>query len=318
MKKLIALVGATLLLGGCTTGANSKTVYLATHDSFAISEELTAKFEAESGFQLEIIRMGDTGSLVSKLAVTKDSPVADAFYGLDNTFMSVAKQSGFIAGEAKAINFSDVCLNYDRDWFSENEIAPPGSWRELTNERYSGLTVLTNPLYSSPGLAFLATTYAGFESEAEVIEFWKSLRNNEVKIAASWEDAYFVDFTRYGGKYPIVLSYASSPAAEVKEDGTAGSAALLNDCFRQTEFAGLLANAKNPAGADALVDFLLSDSFQSSLPEAMYVYPVNKSVPLPETWSKFAKQANSIIGENLDIAANREQWLASWQEVFAD
>jgi thiamine transport system substrate-binding protein len=161
---------------------------------------------------------------------------------------------------------------------------------------------VTNPRLSSPGLAFLATTFAGFESDAEVFEYWRNLRDNKVKIAGSWEDAYFVDFTRYGGERPIVLSYASSPSAEVV-DGDAKTAALLSECFRQTEFATVLANARN-------------SEFQASVPEAMYVYPIDPSVAVPMEWSKFARPATSVIGEELDFAANRERWLKDWSDVF--
>lgn len=316
MKKIVALGIATALLTGCTTQAAPTTVYLATHDSFVISDELITQFESESGFELEVVKLGDTGTLTSKLVVTKEAPVADAVFGIDNTFRSVADSEGFLDGELIEIDYSDVCFNYDVQWFVDRALTPPKNWRELTKPEYKSLTVVSNPIYSSPGLAFLATTHAGFETSAELFEFWRNLRDNGVKVAGSWEDAYFVDFTRYGGKYPIVLSYASSPAAEVGEDGVSGTKALLDECFRQIEYAAVLKNAKNPSGAKALVEFLQGKSFQDSLPESMYVYPVNQSATLPETWSKFALPANSTIGAGLDFAANRDQWLTDWQDVF--
>lgn len=316
MKKIVALGIATALLTGCTTQAAPTTVYLATHDSFVISDELITQFESESGFELEVVKLGDTGTLTSKLVVTKEAPVADAVFGIDNTFRSVADSEGILDGELIEIDYSDVCFNYDVQWFVDRALTPPKNWRELTKPEYKSLTVVSNPIYSSPGLAFLATTHAGFETSAEVFEFWRNLRDNGVKVAGSWEDAYFVDFTRYGGKYPIVLSYASSPAAEVGEDGVSGTKALLDECFRQIEYAAVLKNAKNPSGAKALVEFLQGKSFQDSLPESMYVYPVNQSATLPETWSKFALPANSTIGADLDFAANRDQWLTDWQDVF--
>jgi thiamine transport system substrate-binding protein len=175
--------------------------------------------------------------------------------------------------------------------------------------------VVTNPRLSSPGLAFLATTFAGFESNAEVFEYWRGLRDNKVKIAGSWEDAYFVDFTRYGGNRPIVLSYASSPAAEVVE-GQARTAALRNECFRQTEYAAVLTNSPNPEGARQFVDFLTSEAFQASVAESMYVYPAVAGVAVPEAWAEHAQPATSVLGEDLDFAANRERWLKDWSDVF--
>jgi thiamine transport system substrate-binding protein len=313
LKKTIAL--ATLaLLTGCSA-APIETVRLATHDSFAMSDGLIAEFEQTTGYQLEIIRLGDTGTLTNQLALTKNAPIADAFYGIDNTFRSLAEKEGIAAGDFVEINYSDVCFNYDIAWFEQNNLTPPANWRELTKPEYKALTVVTNPRFSSPGLAFLATTFAGFETDMQTFEYWRNLRDNQVKVASSWEDAYFSDFTRYGGTRPIVLSYASSPAAEVV-DGVAGSAALLDECFRQVEYASTLRGAANTAGAAALIEFLVSDSFQASLPEAMYVYPAVEGVAVPEAWAKFALPARSTLGDAQKLSQNREKWLKDWSDVF--
>lgn len=315
MKKIAVLIAALLVLTGCAP-QDVKLVRLAAHDSFVISEELIAEFEQETGYELEILRLGDTGSLTNQLILTKNAPIADVAYGVDNTFLGKAEGERVFDSAVSSINYSDVCFNYDTAWFSERGITPPQSWRELGDETYRGLTVVTNPRFSSPGLAFLATTFAGFETNAEVFAYWRSLRDNDVRVAGSWEDAYFSDFTRYGGNRPIVLSYASSPAAEVNEDGSAGSAALLSECFRQTEYAGIIAGAQNKTGARELINFMLSDSFQRSVPEAMYVYPVISATEIPENWAKFALPATSTIGQDLDIDSNREQWLIDWSDVF--
>jgi len=315
VKKIALAIAAVLALTGCTA-PEVTLVRLAAHDSFVISDELIQKFETDTGYELEILRLGDTGSLTNQLILTKNAPVADAVFGIDNTFQGKALDEGLILGEFSAIDFSDVAFNYDIGWFEENQIDPPTSWRELGDERFRNLVVVTNPNFSSPGLAFLATTHAGFETSAEVFAYWRGLRDNGLKIAGSWEDAYFSDFTRYGGNYPIVLSYASSPAAEVNEDGSAGTAALLTEGFRQTEFAGVLQGSANERGARALVEFLLSDDFQRSVPEAMYVYPAVAGTEVPEAWAKFALPATSTIGDDLDINGNRERWLKDWSDVF--
>ena len=317
MKKFVALLAGLLVLSGCTTPDNPL-VRLAAHDSFVMSDELIEQFESDTGYDVEIIRFGDTGSLTNQLILTKNAPVADAFFGIDNTFYGRAADEGVFDQAPSAIDYSDVCFNYDIAWFDEAGITPPTSWRQLVDEDYRGLTVVTNPNFSSPGLAFLASTHAAFESDTEVQGFWTALRDNDVRVAGSWEDAYFSDFTRYGGAYPIVLSYASSPSAEVGDDGTPGTRALLQECFRQTEFAGVIAGSDNPAGAEALVEFMLGRDFQESVPEAMFVYPAVEGVDVPETWAQFATPAETTVGEDLDINANRESWLADWSEVFAD
>ena len=319
MKKLIALLAASsLLLAGCAPADQAATkVTLVAHDSFAISDESIAQFQEASGFALEIIRAGDAGSLTNRLVLTKDSPIADVVFGIDNTFRGIADENGIIEGELVAVDYADVCFNYDRLWFEERNIRPPDSWRDLTKPAYNSLTVVTNPLSSSPGLAFLATTVAVF-GEPSFEQYWRELRDNGVMVASGWEEAYFTYFSGSSGngEYPIVLSYSSSPAAEIRDDGKSQTAALLDECFRQTEFVGTLAGASNPEGAKALVEFLLSESFQNTMPGLMYVYPVNENAVIPAEWSEFGPAARSTIGEDLSIATHREKWQATWSAIF--
>ena len=317
MKKLLALIALSTLLTGCATQAPTK-VRLATHDSFVISDEQIAQFEEASGFELEILRLGDTGSLTNQLVLTKGAPVADAFFGIDNTFESVAIANQIVDGELTPIDYSDVCFNIDNSFFANSGITPPESWRDLTNPEFAGLTVITDPSLSSPGMAFLATTVAALSTGDKFNDYWSGLAKNQVLVAGSWEDAYFTNFSRYGGEYPIVLSYASSPSAEINEDGTAGTSALLDECFRQVEYAGVIAGSINPIGAQKIVEFLTSADFQQTIPESMYVYPINQSVSLPEQWLKYALPARTTLGEDLNFELDRQTWVENWRAAIGE
>jgi thiamine transport system substrate-binding protein len=320
MKKLVLALVAMLFVSGCATNPKEpapEKVILIAHDSFAISDLSIAEFEQQTGFGLEIIRAGDAGSLTNRLVLTKASPIADVVFGIDNTFRGIADQNGIIDGNLIEVDFSDVCFNYDRIWFEDRGQSPPVSWRELINPEFQGLTVVTNPQTSSPGLAFLATTVAAF-GEDGFESYWKSLAANGVKVAAGWEEAYFTEFSGSSGKgkYPIVLSYCSSPAAEIREDGRSQTVALLDEGFRQTEYVGSLLGAKNPLGAKALIAYLLSESFQNTMPGLMYVYPVNKAAVIPPEWAEFGPAARSTIGADLDLEAGRQIWQAKWSAIF--
>ena len=319
MKKLTTIfVISSLLLAGCAPADQAPTkVTLVAHDSFAISDELISEFEAASGLALEIIRAGDAGSLTNRLVLTKDSPIADVVFGIDNTFRGIADENGIIEGDLVPVDYSDVCFNYDRVWFEDRKITPPASWRDLTRPEFNSLTVVSNPLSSSPGLAFLASTVAAF-GEPEFEQYWRELRDNGVRVAAGWEEAYFTEFSGSSGNgdYPIVLSYCSSPAAEVREDGKSQTVALLDEGFRQTEFIGTLAGAKDPEGAAALIEFLLGESFQNTMPGLMYVYPVNPNATIPAEWAEFGPAARSTSGEDLSITTHREKWQSKWSEIF--
>jgi thiamine transport system substrate-binding protein len=319
VKKLITMLAlSSLLLAGCAPAEQTANkVTLVAHDSFAISDESIAEFEAASGFELEIIRAGDAGSLTNRLVLTKDSPIADVVFGIDNTFRGIADENGIIEGDLVPVDYADVCFNYDRLWFETRGITPPTSWRDLTKPAFNSLTVVTNPLSSSPGLAFLASTVAAF-GENNFEQYWRELRDNGVRVAAGWEEAYFTEFSGSSGSgdYPIVLSYCSSPVAEVRKDGKSQTVALLEEGFRQTEFIGVLSGAKNPEGAAALIEFFLGESFQKTMPGLMYVYPVNPNATIPAEWAEFGPAAKSTIGEDLSISTHREKWQSKWSEIF--
>lgn len=313
-------------------------VVLVTHESFVMSDELIAQFEDESGYDLQIKASGDAGALTNKLVLTKDSPTGDAVFGIDNTFGSRAIDEGVLTAydaelpegaEAYALDGDDeqqltpvdtgnVCVNVDDTWFAAEGLEPPSTLEDLTKPAYADLFVTPGATTSSPGLAFLLATIAQYGDAWPA--YWTRLLGNGAKLTEGWTDAYQVDFTQGGGggDRPIVLSYDSSPAFTVDGKGGTTTSALLETCFRQVEYAGVLAGADNPDGAEALVDFMVGPDFQAALPEAMYVFPVDASAPLPADWAEFAVQPESpYVVDPAEIAANRDAWLTEWSDVIS-
>lgn len=326
MQKLIkaaAILAATIItaisLTACATSSSQAAeITVVVHDSVSISKELLTSFTKQTGVVVHLLKAGDAGAMTNKLVLTKDAPIGDAVYGIDNTFASLATKNGVIDGDLTAIDYGDVCMNYDKTWFATNEQAAPSSIKDLIKPEFDGLTVIENPTTSSVGLAFLTATISAF-GDSGWQGYWSSLKKNNVKVVSSWEDAYYTHFSGSSGKgkYPIVLSYSSSPADEVRDNGESQTEALLDACYRQTEYAGVLAGAKNKAFADLFVKFLRSAEFQASLPGSMYVYPVIDSVKLPESWAQFAPTTDTPIGGDLDVNTNREAWLKAWSAIFA-
>ncbi|MFM1926733.1 MAG: hypothetical protein RLZ06_309 [Actinomycetota bacterium] len=324
MRKLIKSIAAiaatafvSISLAACAP-ATSNEITVVVHDSVVISDDLLASFKKQTGIEVTLIKAGDTGSMTNKLVLTKDEPLGDAVYGIDNTFASLATKNGVIDGDLTAIDYGDVCMNYDKIWFSTNEQAAPTSINDLIKPEFDGLSVIENPTTSSVGLAFLTATISVF-GDSDWQGYWTSLKKNNVKVVASWEDAYYTHFSGSSGKgkYPIVLSYSSSPAYEIRDNGESQTEALLDACYRQTEYAAVLTNAKNPEAAAKFVTFLRSAEFQSTLAENMYVYPVIDGVKLPESWAQFAPTTDTPIGGELDVNTNREAWLKAWSALFA-
>ncbi|MCA5894251.1 thiamine ABC transporter substrate-binding protein [Isoptericola sp. NEAU-Y5] len=336
----VVAVGLLPLLAACGSGepgdaAEEDVVTLVTHDSFAVSDEVLAAFEKTSGLTVEQVAPGDAGTLVNQLVLTKDSPLGDVVYGVDNSFASRAVDAGVfepyqpeglapevaayapddLAGTLTPIDVGDVCLNLDDGWFEEHDVPPPTTLDDLTDPAYADLTVVTNPATSSPGLAFLLATVGAY-GEDGFEAYWADLRDNGLKVAESWEDAYYVDFSGAGegGQRPIALSYATSPAFTVSEDGaTSSTSAMLGTCFRQVEYAGVLAGTDHPDGARQLVDFLASEPFQADVPGQMYMYPADPDVELPADWQQFAPLADEPYEvPPAQVAEHRDDWIERW------
>ena len=342
---LIALGGAVAGCGGSGTSEDSKscsdqagkTVVIATHDSWAVPKEVMAEFTKQTGITVKTQQHGDAGELTNKLVLTKDHPLADGVFGIDNTFASRAVDEGvlakssaqmpdsahrfMLAGDAgqylTPIDYGDVCVNIDDGWFAQHHVAPPTTFDDLAKPAYKDLLVTPGATTSSPGLAFLVATIGHYGDQWK--DYWTKLTANGVKIDAGWEDAYTVDFTAGGdnGDRPIVVSYSSSPPFTVPKGGDKPTtSALLDTCFRQVEYAGVLQGAKNPKGAQEFIDFMLQKDFQAALPENMYVYPVDSSVSLPADWAKWAPTSpDPVVVPAADITAHRAEWLRDWRDV---
>jgi thiamine transport system substrate-binding protein len=341
------LVSTALALGllaavAGPTSAEDGTLTLMTHDSFWLPEEAFEAFEAEHGVTVRQLPAGDAGSMVNQAILTADSPLADLLFGIDNTFLSRALEADifepFTSAELAAvpaelqldpehrvtpIDVGHVCLNLDRAAFEAERLPWPETLEDLADPALAGRLVVENPATSSPGLAFLLATVAEFGEDGWA-DYWTALRDNDVTVASGWEEAYYGYFSGAGGgegDRPIVVSYASSPVAEViygpdPEAEVSPTAALAAGCFEQIEFAGILSGTDQPELAGALIDYLLSPQVQAEFPEAMFVYPARSDVALPEVFEQHALVPTDAA--SLDpalIDANRDAWIGEWTDI---
>jgi thiamine transport system substrate-binding protein len=331
--------------GENASGSGSRTVTLVSHDSFAASADVLKAFEKKSGYKVKILKDGDAGQAVNKAILTKDTPQGDVFFGVDNTLLSraldndlfqsyEAKGSDLILPEYRTdqdkhrvtpVDSGDICVNYDKAYFTEHKLDPPASFDDLIKPEYKNLLVTENASTSSPGLGFLLGTAAKYGDDGWQ-DYWKKLKANGVKVVDGWEQAYNEEFSgsatgkKAKGDRPLVVSYASSPPAEVvygdPKPKTAPTGVATGTCFRQVEYAGLLSNAKNAEGGKELIDFLLTKQFQDDMPLNMFVYPVREGAQVPEEFVKYGPQAGDP--ETMDpakIADHRDEWVKSWTSL---
>lgn len=346
-----ALVLAALVIGGCGSSSDdaseslpttpptltSDEVVLLTHDSFAVSKDVLAEFTERTGVRVKIVQSGDAGEVVNKAILARGNPSGDLLFGLDTTFLGRAREAGILAphraagvdrvdaelvpdgGIATPIDRGDVCVNIDEEYFADR--ARPASLDDLIDPRFKGLTVVQNPATSSPGLSFLLATIET-QGEDGWQEWWRKLVANDVRIVDGWESAYYGQFSGGSGEgtRPIVVSYATSPAAEMTfadpVPAEPPTSALLDTCFRQVEYAAVLDGAKHDDAARALIDFMLTERFQEDVPGQMFVYPVIPGTALPDAFTQYASVPDDpIVMDAATIDANRERWLREWRDV---
>jgi thiamine transport system substrate-binding protein len=345
MKPTLFFLLFTLLLSSCAptsastpTLAGSQTITLLTHDSFAISKDVIKAFETDNNAKVNIIQSGDAGAMLNQAILTKNAPLADVIFGVDNTFLSRALDADIFeayqspvlsdipnefkldpSNRALPVDYGDVCINYDKSYFSKNNLPVPQTFEDLAKPEYKNLLVVEDPATSSPGLAFLLATRVHFGDG--YLDYWKSLKANSVVVVDGWETAYYTNFSASSGKgpQPMVVSYASSPAAEVffaspaPSESPTASIVASDMCFRQIEFVGILKNGKNRDLAQKFVDYMLSQKFQEDMPLNMFVYPVNKNAKLPDVFVKYAQVAESPAALSYaEIATHRDAWIEAW------
>ncbi len=318
------------------TDTKGTEITLVTHDSFAVSDGVLAEFTKQTGITVKLLSSGDAGQMVSQAVLTAGNPVADVMFGIDNTLLCRGLLANLFTPYTSSalaevpdsleldpfhrvspIDVGDVCLNYAKAAYATN--AAPTSLDDLTTASFKDAFVTENPETSSPGLAFLLATVAkygdpGFEA------YWKKLRANGVEVASGWDQAYNESFG--GGKGPrtVVTSYATSPAADLMFADPPVSAPTIgvveDSCFRQIEFAGVLAGTKHPEAAAKLVDFLLSTAFQEDIPANMFVFPANSKASLPKEFTSTVRLVDKPLTlDPTQIEAKRDDWTERWTKA---
>jgi thiamine transport system substrate-binding protein len=325
--------------GEAATTDGEVTLRLLTHDSFDVSEEVLAGFTDATGISVEVVPSGDAGTALNQAILTADAPQGDLLFGVDTTFLSRALDEDLFLpyrspeldrvpaelqpGDDRVtpVDVGDVCLNYDIAAFEDGDVPPPETLDDLADPAYAGMTVVMNPATSSPGLAFVLATVQEYGDDGW-LDYWQQLVDNDVLVTDGWSAAYYDEFSGsgQGGDRPIVVSYASSPAAEVvfadPPVDEPPTAVVQASCVRQVEYVGILGGTEHEAEAQQLVDFLLSVPFQEDVPLTMFVYPVVEDAQLPEVFDEHAELAEEPYAvDPLTIGDERDTWITDWTDL---
>lgn len=338
--RTVALVCISALLTSCRTASVDDTVVtLVAYDSFLLPDDAFEPFTASTGIRVDVARGGDAGELAAKAALTSGNPEGDVLWGVDNSLLSRLTEADVFEayvstsaplsaelveagqGTVTPVDYGYVCVNFDIEALRMRGVDPPASLEDLVRSEYRGMLVVPDATTSSPGLSFLLATAVAFPQTWQ--QYWQQLVDNDVAVADGWTDAYYTRFSRHGGDRPLVVSYSTSPPAEVlladpplAPGAPSPTGVAPNTCFEQVEFAGVLRGTKRPDAARLLIDFLVSRSFQELLPENLFVYPANTDAVLPQS---FLDHTEPVIEPWQmtpgDIAARRVELLEEWSRI---
>ena len=332
----LAAATVAAALGSASLAVSAQELRVLVHSSFSLPKPLLARFESEAGVKLSVIKAGDAGEMLNKLILTRAQPIADVVFGIDNALVVKAQAANVLdayqgpasqrttaaalPGGVLAVDYGFVTLNYDRAWFARSGVPLPRTLDELTQAVYRNLLVVQNPATSSPGYAFLLSTIAGLGEEA-AFDWWARMRANGLKVSKGWSEAYYTEFTRNGGTRPLVVSYASSPAAEVfyskekiSEPPTA-SLTLKGAVFRQVEGVALVRGGQQREAAQRFMEFMRSPPVQEALQTSMWMYAAEARTTRPEVM-RHAVEPAAFDNPGIEaIAARGADWVSRWTSV---
>lgn len=331
-------VSGTLLAGAALfcVAAHATDLRVLTHSAFAVPKPLLEQFEAESGIQLHISKSGDAGEMLNKLILTRGAPVADVVFGIDNTLVGKAlaaqvldTYTGPAAGRASSVTLSGpvipvdygyVSINYDKAWFAKKKLALPKSLDDLAKAPYAKLLAVQNPATSSTGNAFMLATI-GAMGEEKAFGWWARMRSNGLKVAKGWSEAYYTEFSQNGGAYPLVVSYATSPAAELFysngkfTEPPTGSLTLPGGVFRQVEGVALVKGGAARPAAEKFIEFMRSPAVQKGLQTEMWMFPVEAGVARSDAMRFAPEPAAHASPSAQDVASKGAAWVLRWTKV---
>lgn len=335
-----------------TTTSNSTTVRILTYDIAAFSQSMLDEFTNNTGYEVELIRADDAGGILEQMLQTQGAPQSDLAVGLDNTYLQTALDFCLLQPHSTAppaldpsatlpydgayalpFDQGDVCLNVDENGLNETERTFPVDLWELTGPEWNGKTSFPSPVTSSPGRAFMIATIDYFEHDdnqtTNAFDWWAAMADNNARFTSGWTEAYEVHYSGGYGEWTeghigdsiLTVSYCHSPGVEAFYSGNSThstSITLERSTFHQVEYAGLTNGATNVNGANAFLDYLLSEEVNRNMPENNLMLSVLQEPTFPETdgyqWHTDTPAMNANVSMDR-IAQNMDTWLNQWQTV---
>ncbi|MDO9526331.1 MAG: thiamine ABC transporter substrate binding subunit [Gemmobacter sp.] len=324
-----ALIAAGFACAATLAHAQTPVLTVLAYDSFVSDwgpgPGVEKAFEAQCGCDLRLIGAGDGAALLARARLEGGRGEADIVLGLDTNLTAMATETGLFVPHGVTgtldlpIAWDDpVFLPFDWSWFAfvhDRTLVPtpPKSFRELADSDLK--IVIQDPRSSTPGLGLLMWIKAAYGDASKQI--WTDLADNILTVTPGWSEAYDLFLQ---GEADMVLSYTTSPAYHLiaENDDSKAAAAFDEGHYMQIEVAGVLASSKNPELAQQFMAFMLTDAFQSVIPETNWMYPAKTpEAGLPAGFDTLVKPAISLLLTPSEAETARAPAIEEWRGVLA-
>ncbi|TFL19295.1 thiamine ABC transporter substrate-binding protein [Jannaschia formosa] len=318
--RLTIATGLTLIASAAS--AEPLTVYAPDYFSseWGPGPAIKEAFEASCDCEIQYI----TGDVLPRLRLEGNRTSADVVIGLNTDDAERARQTGLFAphgveieGLTMPIDWSDetfVPFNWGHTAFVYDTTKlddVPGSFQALLDAPDDLRIVIQDPRTSVSGLALALWIEKVFGEEAKAA--WAALEPKIVTVTRGWSEAYGM-FTE--GEADMVLSYTTSPAYHIiAEDDPTKKAAIFDEGhYVMVETAGQIAETDQPELAQAFLDFILTEEFQSIIPEGNWSLPAKLDPSrLPEGFAQLEMPETALIYDSAEAEALRDEAIAAFE-----
>ncbi|MCB8822564.1 thiamine ABC transporter substrate binding subunit [Microvirga rosea] len=332
LNRLVFALTAFCLFAGTAAAQTKPILMVYTYGSFAgkygPGKAVKERFEAKCNCELNWITAEDAGSLLGRLRLEGKDTKADVVLGLDMNLAAEAKSSDLFAPhglELKNLSLpitwaSDTFIPFDWGYLafvydSTKLPEPPKGLKELVENPNGPKIVLQDPRTSAPGLGFLLWMQKVYGDQSD--KAWAQLKPRIVTFTKGWSEAYGL-FLK--GEADMVMSYTTSPAYHVmiEKKNQYKAAPFAEGHYLHIEIAGMTQTTKQPELAKAFMNFILSDDFQSAMPEGNWMMPVKAtSKELPQAFRDAIQPSTALLFTPEEVQKNRRSFTDRWLNATA-
>ncbi len=323
MKYSIFAAGFCVMATIATAETPVLTVY--TYDSFVSDwgpgPTVEKAFEATCDCDLKFVGAGDGAALLARLRLEGKHTKADVVLGLDTNLTATAADTGlFTEHSVEGVAFDlpvewndTMFLPYDWGYFAfvHDRAALPNPPTDFKALAASDLKiVIQDPRSSTPGLGLLMWVKTAYGDKAP--EIWEGLSDNIVTVTKGWSEAYGMFLE---GEADMVLSYTTSPAYHLiaESDDSKAAASFTEGHYLQIEVAAKMASTDQPELADAFLEFIVSDAFQTIIPTTNWMYPaVTPADGLPDGFETLIAPSRALLIPADATIELRKEALEEW------